>query len=168
MHLARKVTMLLAAVALPLSLAACAPDQAEEAVEQAGEAAGEAVTPAPAPTGIEPMTVQFTPLNNATSTGSIEVDDEGEQTRITANIAGGQANGVHQGFVHSGTCDAIGAVVQPLQPITAGADGSGQAVSTVPIAPATAMNGQHIVVYHAAGGNPGNAIACAAIPAHTM
>jgi hypothetical protein len=28
------------------------------------------------------------------------------------------------------------------------------------------MNGQHIVVYHEAGGTPGAPVACAAIPAH--
>jgi hypothetical protein len=115
-----------------------------------------------------PLTVPFTALGGVTATGQAEIAAEGDQTRVTANISGGQPNGVYQGMIHAGTCEAPGAVVQPLQPITAGADGTGQAVSTVAIAPATSMNGQHTVIYHAAGGNPGEPVLCAAIPAHTM
>jgi hypothetical protein len=168
MHLPRNLTVLLAAVALPLSLAACSPDNAAEEAQEAAEQAAEAVTPTPAPPAMAPAMVPFTALGGNTASGQAEIAAEGEQTRVTANITGGQPNGVYQGMIHAGTCEAPGAVVIQLQPITAGADGAGQAVSTVAVAPATAMNGQHTVIYHAAGGSPGEPVLCAAIPAHTM
>jgi hypothetical protein len=69
------------------------------------------------------------------------------------------------GHIHSGSCDNIGAVVLPLQEISTDEGGTGTMTTTVAVAPMTAMNGEHIVVYHGEGGTPA---ACAAIPAHTM
>ena len=172
MLLPRSLTSLMLAAALPLAFAACAPedDAAMEETEEAAETAAPAPAPAaPATPDLSvPMTAQFTALNNSGLAGDIQVSGEGEQTRVVAQLTGGTANGVHQGHIHTGTCDAPGAVVIPLQPVTVGADGTGRSESTVAVAPMTAMNGQHIVLYHEAGGAPGAPVACAAIPAHAM
>ena len=115
-----------------------------------------------------PMTAQFTALNNSGIGGDIQVSGEAEQTRVVVQLTGSTANGVHQGHVHTGTCEAPGANVIALQPVTIGADGTGRSESTVAVAPMTAMNGQHIVMFHEANGQPGAPVACAAIPAHAM
>jgi hypothetical protein len=169
MHLPRKLTVLLALALLPLGVSACAGEAEDETLdEELGEPAATPAPATPAATDMQPMTAQFTALNNSGVAGSIEVDDEGEQTKVKVTLTGSQANAVHQGHIHAGTCDAPGAVVIPLQPVTIGDDGSGEVESTVAVAPATAFNGQHIVLYHEAGGAPGAPIACAAIPQHAM
>ena len=70
--------------------------------------------------------------------------------------------------MHTGTCDSPGEVVVPLESVSVDATGAGTSTSTVQVPLATVMNGQHIVAVHEAGGNPGNPIACAAIPQHSM
>lgn len=85
----------------------------------------------------------------------------------TVRLSGPQS-GSHQGHIHRGTCDNLGGVVQPLQPVDAPQGGQGTSNSTVGIPPATVMNGQHIVVYHTVGGSPGAPVVCANIPQGTM
>lgn len=172
MDFPRKLPRLLLAAALPLSFAACAPaadDQIDEFDVPAIEP-GETPAPEAPPAGMPmaPATAQFTPLDDSGVTGSIEVQDEGDQTRVVALLSGAEAGGVHRGMIHSGTCEAPGAPVETLSEVTIGEDGTGEGVSSVAVAPATVMDGQHVVIYHEAGGDPGAAIACAAIPAHTM
>jgi hypothetical protein len=97
------------------------------------------------------------------ASGQVEIRSVGQDSelRVTLN---GVPEGVHQGHVHTGTCEAPGDVVSPLQPITTDANSTGEATSTVTIPIATLMNGGHIVLYHEAGGEPGAPVACAAIP----
>jgi hypothetical protein len=172
MLLPRSLTSVMLAVALPLAFAACAPedDAAMEETEEAAETAAPAPTPTPpaTPDLSTPMTAQFTALNNSGIGGDIQVSGEAEQTRVVVQLTGSTANGVHQGHIHTGTCEAPGANVIALQPVTIGADGIGRSESTVAVAPMTAMNGQHIVVFHEANGQPGAPVVCAAIPAHAM
>lgn len=167
MLLPRSLTSLMLAAALPLAFAACAPedDAAMEETEEAAETAPAPAAPA-TPDLSMPMTAQFTALNNSGLAGDIQVSGEGEQTRVVVQVTGSAANGVHQGHIHTGTCDSPGASVIALQPVTVGADGIGRSESTVAVPPATAMNGQHIVVFHEANGQPGAPVVCAAIPAH--
>ena len=149
----------------PFVFAACAaPDEAEDA-ETAAEEAPVAEAPAPA----EPMThmAQVTALNESGTTGQVEIRAMGEGTELRVMLMGA-TEGVHQGMIHAGTCDAPGEVVTQLQPITADATGNGETTSEVSVPLSTVMNGSHIVVYHAAGGEPGQPVACASIPPQQM
>lgn len=90
------------------------------------------------------------------------------QTQVTVSLQGpADAAGVHQGHIHSGTCEQLGGVVVPLPPVTVD-DGVGSATSTVAADAMSLMDGQHIVVYHQAGGTPGSPVVCGQIPAHAM
>lgn len=175
MYLPRKLPRLLLAAALPLSFAACAPEQQEEQANEFEVPPGEEPAPAepaqpePAPSTPEtpaaPTTAQFTPVNDSGVTGSVELQDQGDQTTVVSTLSGGEAGTEYQGMIHSGTCDAPGEVVEQLSPITVSEDGSGESTSRVPVAPAQVMDGQHIVLYHGADQAP---VTCAAIPAQTM
>lgn len=124
-------------------------------------------TPAPAPSGGE-MRATFEPLNNSGVRGEATFMAKGDSTQITVRLTGAPAGGTHQGHIHRGTCQNIGDVVAALDPITIGSDGTGTMTKTVPIPIATVMNGQHVIAYHEAGGNPGKWVTCAAIPQHSM
>lgn len=173
MKLARSLTTLSLAMVLPFALSACAPDNdADDALDDTG---APAATPAPetppaASMDMDEMQAAFTPIGESTLSGDVRIDDEndGQATRVTVNITGGTAGSVHQGMIHSGTCDALGGVVAPLDPLTIGDDGTGEVTTTANVAAMTVANGSHIVVYHAANGSPGAPVVCAAIPAHTM
>lgn len=90
------------------------------------------------------------------------------QSRVVVNLrAARTASGVHQGHIHQGTCDSLGGVVVPLPPITV-AGGVGTASSSVAVDPMSVMDGNHVVAYHEAGGNPGRPVVCGEIPGHTM
>ncbi|MGH7575615.1 MAG: hypothetical protein ACREM1_10905 [Longimicrobiales bacterium] len=169
MHLPRKLSRLLLAAALPLSFAACAPESGDEQLDEFEIPPAEEPAPAePAPpepaTPAAPTTAQFTSLNDSGVMGSVEIQDQGDQTTVVSSLTGGQAGTEYQGMVHSGTCDAPGDVVEQLSPVTVAEDGSGESSSTVAMAPAMVMDGQHIVLYHGADNAP---VACAAIPAQT-
>lgn len=151
----------------PFVFAACAaPDEAEDA-ETAAEEAPVAETPATTPE--EPMThmAQVTALNESGTTGQVEIRAMGEGTELRVMLMGA-TEGVHQGMIHAGTCDAPGEVVAQLQPITVDATGNGETTSEVSVPLNTVMNGGHIVVYHAAGGEPGQPVACASIPSQQI
>jgi hypothetical protein len=84
---------------------------------------------------------------------------------VMVRLTGTPGNTSHNGHIHSGRCDSIGGVVQPLQPITTDAAGTGTMTTTVDLPPMAVMDGQHVIVYHTVAGPPG---ACAEIPQHTM
>ena len=167
MQLPRNLTALLLGALLPISLAACGPDTDADDLDAGVPAAEPAPAPAPAPAP-EAMRALLMSTNNSAITGEIEVDAEGEQTAIKVRLLGSTANAVHQGHVHMGTCESPGEVVIALEPITIGEDGTGEMETTVAVAPTTAMDGQHIVVYHEAGGAPGAHVTCGVIPQHAM
>lgn len=140
----------------------------DDALDEVPGAEEVATTPAPPPAMEQPPmaeTVQIEPLQDSGASGEATVTAEGDQTQVMVRLAGLPANSTHPGHIHSGTCDAVGSVVQPLQEIAVDATGTGTMTATVEVPPMTAMDGQHIVVYHGEGGTP---IACAAIPAHSM
>ena len=109
------------------------------------------------------QTVAFTPVGTGGHAGDVMIHAMGQQTEIMVRLSGPQA-GVHQGHIHTGTCDNIGGVVQPLEPVDVPQGAQGTSTTTVSIPPATVMNGQHVVVYHTAGGSPGAPVACANVP----
>ena len=155
-------------------LAACAGEAADDEFElpettELSPGAEQPGMPEPAPP-MEPATAmaetaQLEALEGSGVTGDVSVTDRGAQTEVTVRLTGTPANSTHPGHIHSGTCEEIGSVVQPLQEISTDASGAGTMTATVDVAPMTAMDGQHIVVYHGEGGTP---VTCAAIPTHTM
>jgi hypothetical protein len=170
----RTLAALSATMILPFALVACGPgDDAD--LDTADDLGTPAATPAPetppaATTDMEEMTIPFAPVGASTVMGEVVVDDEndGQATEITVRLTGSTAGAVHQGHIHTGTCDAPGEVVAPLEPVTIGDDGNGEATVTASLPTMTVANGTHIVLYHEAGGTPGAPVACAAIPAHAM
>ncbi|CAN5740218.1 hypothetical protein BH23GEM5_BH23GEM5_12330 [soil metagenome] len=109
------------------------------------------------------QTVQFTPVGAGGHTGDVMLHAAGQQTEITVRLSGPQS-GTHQGHIHSGRCPNPGGVVAPLEPITTDASGGGSSTSTVSVPMTTVMDGQHVVQYHTAGGDPGPPVVCASIP----
>jgi hypothetical protein len=158
------------ALALPLAMGACGADDADETPDMGAQPSAE-TTPAttPAPTDMQPMTADFTGLNDSPAHGTLQLrPTSATQTEVVVNLAGFAAAGAHEGHIHTGTCDAPGSVVVPLQPVNVDAQGAGTSTSTVDQALMSIADGNHIVAYHVAGGDPGMPVVCAAIPAHTM
>jgi hypothetical protein len=155
---------------VPFVFAACAgPETADDAETASEEAlpATEATPPAEPPTTAPEagsFMAQFQPINESGASGQVELSALGEATSVRVTLSGA-GEGAHQGHIHTGTCDAPGDVVAPLSPITSDAAGAGEGTSEVSVPLATVMDGNHIVLYHEAGGEPGAPVACAPIPA---
>lgn len=176
-----KVNKLWLLACLPLVMAACGGgDEAETEGGDTMAADTGAVLPPPPPadTGMgagattseqtmsTPLTLNAVGGSSAGGTAAISEQGTGTTVVLTVNNAGGA--GTHQAHIHTGTCDAPGAPVAPLQAVTTDATGNGTSTSNVDVPMMTVMNGQHIVAVHETNGNPGNPILCAAIPAHSM
>jgi hypothetical protein len=141
-------------------LAACGTNDTEPPPVEQPAPAAEA---APAPGQYGSATADFVPLDGSGVDGSISIDASGDQPVITVSLRSAR-EGIHQGHIHGGTCADRTRAIEPLQPVTVGADGSGSAVSTVDMPAETLFDGNHIVVYHEAGGSPGASVTCAEIP----
>ena len=173
-----KTTRLWLLLGLPLALAACGGDDTEAetdvgaVTETIDTAATSAMPAAPVDTGMSAMagadTVPLAAVGGSGVGGQAVLTDASGQSQVMVTLTGTTGTGTHQGHIHQGTCDAPGAVVAPLQPITADGSGGGSMTATVPVPMATAMNGQHVIAYHEAGGNPGSPVVCGAIPSHSM
>ncbi|HEX2208165.1 MAG TPA: hypothetical protein VHG93_10825 [Longimicrobium sp.] len=157
--------------ALPLALAACGGDEADEGTADVAPTDSAITTTAPmgtdtAMSGAQAMggAVTMNAAGNSGLTGQAQFMDHGQgQTMVTVTLTG-QGNGTRSGHVHQGTCDRPGQVVAPLQDVTL-ANGTGTSTSTVQVPLATVMNGQHIVAYHTGSGdNPGAPAVCGQIP----
>jgi hypothetical protein len=161
---------------LVLILAACGGDAGEvddaalnegaEVMPPATEPAATTPPPGGAAMAAAPQTASFQATGDSGVTGEATITPRDQQLEVMVRLTGASGAGEHPGHIHSGTCDNIGGVVQPLQPITTDASGSGTMTATVDMAPMTVMNGQHVISYHAAGGGP--TITCAPIPMHAM
>lgn len=112
-------------------------------------------------------TVQLQSENNSGLTGSAVLAPAGSGTRVTLTLvppAGSSASGQsHVAHIHAGTCASPGAVVAPLGTVTASGQVFAPLTTTVNVAPATLMDGQHIVAAHATEDASTPTIACAAI-----
>jgi hypothetical protein len=118
------------------------------------------------PGAMQGQTAQMQPIGDSNVRGEITVTDRGEtQTEVMVRLTGAPAGTRHPGHVHSGTCDSIGGVVQPLEPIETDAAGTGTMTATLDLPPMQLMDGQHVVVYHGAGGAP---VTCGQIGQHMM
>lgn len=158
----------LLAAALPLLVAGCMTDEPPE-TETADLATTEAPmvqdpVAAPAMNGMA-STVAMAPIGDGSASGEAIVTPAGEQTEVSVTLTGLAADAAHPGHIHEGSCDAVGAVIVPLTPITADASGSGTMTTTAALPADSVMAGGHIVVYHDPGGTP---MVCGAVEGHVM
>jgi hypothetical protein len=153
-------------LALPLVLAACAADEEAEVdtMEMDTATAPMAAPPMEAGMGAMATTVTLAAVGESGVTGEATLTPSGDQTEVMVRLMGLEPNSTHPGHIHQGTCAAPGAVVAPLQDITADATGAGTMTTTVPVAADSVTAGQHIVAYHGDGGAP---VVCGEIM-HTM
>lgn len=154
-------------LALPLSLAACGGDEGDTAETPADSAiaAIDAPTVDTAPMGAMPTTLALQSVDSSGVMGQATVIPNGDmQTQVQVQLSG-LTPGAHPGHIHEGKCPTPGAVVHPLPEITASADGSGSAATTLPVDASTFMDGNHVITYHGEGGKP---VACGDLVAHAM
>ncbi|MGH7445018.1 MAG: hypothetical protein ACREKM_09085 [Longimicrobiales bacterium] len=158
----------LGAIATITVVAAACADQPDTEVDDLDipPASETSVPPAtPAADDMPAQTLTMNSVGGSQVTGDIEIDDDAGQLAVNVHLRNSTDGAVHQGHIHTGTCDALGSVVEPLAEVTVGSDGEGTSENTVMIPMATVLDGQHVVAFHEAGGNPGASIVCAAIPA---
>lgn len=151
--------------ALPLLLAACGGGGERTAGGEAADTAGVAASaPADPAAGRAPVGTTFAlnALNDSGAAGEATVSDAGGPLQVMVRLTGAPA-GDRPGHIHTGTCDDLGPVVEPLQPVTVGADGTGTSTSTLTTDMNTLMAGQYLVSYHGEGGTP---IACGQLQVH--
>jgi hypothetical protein len=156
-------------LALPLVLAACAADEEAEVDTMEMDTTSAPTAAAPMDTGMAGMggmatTVAMAAVGESGVTGEATLTPSGAQTEVMVRLMGLEPNSTHPGHIHQGTCAAPGAVVAPLQDITADATGAGTMTTTVPVSADSVTMGQHIVAYHGDGGAP---VVCGEIR-HTM
>jgi hypothetical protein len=167
-------TRLWVLAALPFALAACGggDDEAAGGADTTAASMDSMTTTTstmPADTGMggaQAMgsAVTMNAVGSSGVTGQAQFMDHSGGTMVTVNLTA-QGNTTHSGHIHTGTCDAPGQVVAPLQDVTL-ANGTGSSSSTLQIPLATVMNGQHIVAYHQGQGeNAGAPVVCGQIPA---
>jgi hypothetical protein len=110
-------------------------------------------------------TASLVALDGSAIGGSVYIDAGTERATITVSLRNAP-EGTLQGHIHGGTCADRTRAIMPLEPIDVDADGTGSSTSTVEMPAETLYDGQHIVVYHEAGGAPGASIVCAEIPGY--
>jgi hypothetical protein len=143
---------------LALLAAACG-----NGADTAREAPAPAAVPDAQSAPAESVMADLIPLDGSGVDGSVHIDVAGDRPVITVSLRNA-AEGIYQGHVHGGSCANRARSIVALQPVHAGADGAGSSTSTVDLDEATLFDGNHIVVYHEAGGSPGASITCAEIP----
>lgn len=162
----------LAAFAAAILLAGCA-DRADDTAIMPADTIGtvgtgtQAAAPAAHPAGMG-STMALQPLGGSGVSGEATLTERDAQSEVMVRLTGSQPNVTHQGHIHEGTCENLGPVVAPLQPVTTDGQGSGTSTSTVDLGIANVMNGRHVISYHEAGGNPGRPITCGQILGHQM
>jgi Fe-S cluster biogenesis protein NfuA len=152
--------------AMALLLASCGGEDASVGSAPAGAPVMTASTsPGTAPATVE-QTTALTALGASGVGGEVTVRDLDEMTtEVVVRLEGASGGGSYAGHLHSGSCEQIGPVVQPLAPVNTAADGTGAVVVSLDRAPMTLLDGLHIVVYHGPGGTP---VTCGMIGAYTM
>jgi hypothetical protein len=104
-------------------------------------------------------------VDNSGVTGDVTLTASGEQTTVGMHVNGAPANAALAAHVHSGTCEAKGPAVAPLDSVKTDATGMGMINTTIALPFATVNNGQHFVQVHNPAGAPA---ACGNIAARTM
>jgi hypothetical protein len=165
-----RASALVVAVGLAGALAGCLGRDEEVENPEAGQdttATTASAVSAATDTGIASMTrttLDLRPAGGSALTGNATLEPSGAHTRVVVEVAGSQAGAVHQGQVHAGTCEALGASVAPLLPVTVDARGNGTSATTIAVAIVDLTDAPHAVSFHQAGGNPGPPVVCGDIP----
>lgn len=164
------------ALAVLLALGACGDEDRTPAHftpsnDRASTSAGDsALTPAPAvpvpdtlPWKSPPQdtfAIAFSPLPRALARGTGQVAAAGKATAISVTLAQAAWGQTYEGSVRQGACDAMGASVASLVPVSADSLGAGRAASDIPVPVDSLTKKPHVVVY----GRGGRGEACAPIP----
>jgi hypothetical protein len=108
------------------------------------------------------------PLNNSGVQGTYRFEAVNEnQTRVTVNLQGLEADSTHAGHFHQGTCNNIGSVTISLNDIQADGDGRGSMTTTVNSSLQNIYSGNYLIAYHESDANS-DSIVCSTIPARTI
>lgn len=102
------------------------------------------------------------PVGGSSLQGQWKMTPVVNDTRVAVLLTSNDQT-THPGHIHSGTCDQIGEVVAPLQPVTTqlGPESSEWTTSTVNIPMFTMLRGDYVMVFRTASGVPA---ACGRIP----
>ena len=130
------------------------------AMDSVAAMADSAAMGAPATANLQLMAVE-----NSGVTGEVTLTAAGEQTTVGIHVTGAPANAVLPAHVHSGSCEAKGPAVAPLDSVRTDATGMGMINSTIAVPFSTVNNGQHFVQVHLPTGAPA---ACGNIAAASM
>jgi hypothetical protein len=162
-----KTGKIVAVFAVSLGLAAC-PAGGDRTTDTAvmtdtARPGATATQPAPQMDGME--RVDMRPVAGSNVSGEASITGDAQNTQIMVQLTGGQP-GDKQGHIHQGRCDNIGPVAFPLESVNVQAGGTGSSTSTVNAPMTAVMDGNHLIAYHEAGGNPGAPVVCGDIPRH--
>lgn len=170
-----KTSQLWPVLALPLAIVACTPANDANVADNAALDTTMNTVP-PADTGMMmgdtgmmagANRVSMAPVNNSGVTGTATFTPMGNQTQVMVQLMSAP-EGSHEGHIHQGSCANLGQVVEPLETINVDASMMGTSTSTVAMADSAVMDGQHVVAFHKAGGDPGQPVVCGDIPMHRM
>lgn len=153
-------------LALPCVLAACASEAEDATVAEGGDTVSATMMDT-AGAAAMPMAVALQAVGGSTASGQATLTPAGGQTQLSVQLSG-VSPGEHAGHIHQGTCEALGAVVQPLPSITAAEDGTGAADTTVAFDAHALADGQHVLNYHGTAEDPGAPVACGVLASHMM
>jgi len=124
-------------------------------------------TPAaqPAPAVVTaPLSLALNPWMSSGESGAATfIPLNSSQTQVQVRFTG--QPGPHQGFLHVGSCQHMGAIVARLGTLNVASSGSGALTENVELPLSLLRDGNHFIAFHQANGNPGNAVACTDIPA---
>lgn len=171
----RRTFWSITAVALAVGVSACEPREGAEdtAVTTGGaDTAGgmmqdDSITRMQEGMG-ERMEFAFEPVRNSGASGEVYLTPVSDSTTVVITLEppsdAAEQPHHHMAHIHTGTCDAIGSVVAPLDTVVSGPDRGPTSTTVVGIDIATLTDGNHLVAAHEAGGTPGSPIVCAEIP----
>lgn len=106
------------------------------------------------------LPIALSPLGRATARGTGQVAASGKASVVRVALAQAARGQTYEGAIRQGVCEAMGASIAPLFPVSADSLGSGQASSDVSVPIDSLTGAPHVVVY----GRGGRPEACAAIP----
>lgn len=143
-------------LALTVAIAACGSDRDETADDSMmDDTAGAATAPVA-------RNLMLDAMNSSGASGEVTLTAIGDSTSVAVRLAGAAANASLQEHIHSGTCEAQGPVVMPLDPLVTDSTGAASATTMVNLPMSTVANGQHYIQAHGPDGAP---TACANISA---
>lgn len=138
-----------------------------EAEDPDVQAAGAEVAPGAAQPNQQQATAReidgaLRPLGGSAVQGQWKMAPLGNDTRVDVLLTSND-RATYPGAIHNGSCEVIGEVVAPLQPVTTalGPESSEWTTSTVTIPIFNMVKGDHVMVFHTADGTP---VACGHIP----